>query len=118
MGLYITSYNSIKPVNNFTDGDFEDGTVTSFQAAPGFEDRLDGLPAQIVSTIDVVHAFRAGSYSGYNRWRDVLRLVIHGLAHRLDLADDADFIELIQFSDCEGCIGPKTCAKLAKDFDK
>jgi hypothetical protein len=64
-------------------------------------------------------SFRAGSYSGYNRWRDQL-------ARIAGFADDSDawengpqgkpFYELIHFSDCEGVIGPTIAAKLAKDF--
>lgn len=65
------------------------------------------------------HDFCAGSYSGYNHWRDWLAKVVDW--------DDADacwrsgktegpFIELINFPDNEGYIGPMVAAKLAKDF--
>jgi len=69
--------------------------------------------------------FRAGSYSGYNQWRDELAR----MAGYAPVASDhspyaagawqkksGPFWELINFADNEGCIGPKTSAKLAKDF--
>ena len=65
--------------------------------------------------------FRAGSYSGYNSWRRALCEAIHGV-------DDVEFwkneenfscqpfYELINFSDCEGQIGPEVSEKLYQDF--
>jgi hypothetical protein len=83
-------------------------------------------------------SFRAGSYSGYSRWRKMLACMIGWeieelwgkvgtLIHRneninnvLDENGEADinipFVELLNFSDCEGFIGPKTSAKLHADF--
>lgn len=46
------------------------------------------------------------SYGGYNYWRDEL--------HRLS---PVDFELLVNFSDCEGVLGPNTCARLALIFD-
>lgn len=65
--------------------------------------------------------FRAGSYSGYNAWREWLAKTIHGVTPQT-IWDNPDqyigkpFYELIEFSDCEGTIGPKISAKLAEDF--
>lgn len=64
--------------------------------------------------------FRAGSYGGYNAWRAWLAGMFD-MAPRLvwrepDRFKGRPFVELINFSDCEGFIGPKTSAKLAKDF--
>ena len=66
----------------------------------------DGIAPGIYRAGSEQH-FRAGSYSGYNWWRANLR--------RLAVGGNT-FGELINFSDCEGFIGPKTSAKLAKDF--
>ncbi len=66
-------------------------------------------------------SFRAGSYSGYGRWREALCL----LALKCEPADvwaAADtfagrpFVELINFSDAEGAIGFEAAARLARDF--
>jgi len=67
------------------------------------------------------HAFRAGSYSGYNWWRATLSNLAHDVEPQEIWDDyylwmDQAFVELINFSDAEGTIGPKTAAKLAKDF--
>ena len=34
------------------------------------------------------------------------------------MADDGPFWELINFSDCEGFLGPAVCKKLIMDFDE
>lgn len=65
--------------------------------------------------------FRAGSYSGYNSWRRALCEAIHGVSD-VEFWKDAEnfigqpFYELINFSDCEGQIGPKVSEKLFQDF--
>lgn len=83
-------------------------------------DRMDGYPDGYYKTTDKVPSvvFRAGSYSSYNRWRNCLALAIHGKPAEEFWYDGAfgAFAELINFSDCDGCIGPITSAKLAKDF--
>ena len=59
------------------------------------------------------------SYGGYGGWRNHLCQVIHGIDQEEFWEDDHSgepFNEIIHFSDCEGFIGPKTCAKLLEDF--
>lgn len=66
--------------------------------------------------------FRAGSYSGYNSWRDELARMAGwtGAKEVWTLGQEEDaggpFFEIINFSDCEGVIGPKISAKLSADF--
>lgn len=67
--------------------------------------------------------FRAGSYSGYNTFREILCESFYGLKPEVIWGNitkykDSDFVELINFSDCEGFIGPKTSKKLFNDFIK
>jgi hypothetical protein len=67
------------------------------------------------------HGFSAGSYSYYNGWRRRLCQFAHGVdpeevwnnprRHR-----GKPFVELIDFSDCDGRIGTQVSAKLARDF--
>jgi len=65
--------------------------------------------------------FHAGSYGSYNRWRTSLCLAAHG-TYPLIIWDNKSkyagkpFVELIDFSDCEGVIGPEVSTKLAEDF--
>lgn len=63
--------------------------------------------------------FRAGSYSGYNEWRNDLAKMLGYSATEKDWRVPASgpFVELIRNSDCDSIIGPSTCAKLAQDFD-
>jgi hypothetical protein len=65
--------------------------------------------------------FRAGSYSGYNHWRDTLCRAIHGIEATSLWAnakkfEGKDFFELINFSDCDGQMGPEVSEKLYQDF--
>jgi hypothetical protein len=65
--------------------------------------------------------FRAGSYSSYNSWRRALCEAIHGVNDAEFWKDEENYIgkpfyELINFSDCEGQIGPKVAEKLYQDF--
>lgn len=74
-----------------------------------------------VSTPSPSLDFRAGSYSDYNEWRSVLALVGCGARDREVWERPSEFrqkrfVELVNFSDCEGIIGPKTSQKLAVDF--
>lgn len=62
--------------------------------------------------------FRAGSYSGYGEWREKLaRFAGAPTAEAVwDGRVDVPFRELINFTDCDGVIGPVVSAKLAEEF--
>ena len=65
--------------------------------------------------------FRAGSYSGYNAWRDWLsRIMLDVPAQAVwknkDKYRDKPFFYLINFSDCEGIIVGEAAKRLAQDF--
>jgi hypothetical protein len=67
------------------------------------------------------HHFRAGSYSGYNWWRQQLCQFAHGVEPQEVWQHPRryrgkPFVELIDFTDCDGRIGTKVAAKLAGDF--
>jgi len=137
MGLDITAYETVDltPVPR---GDGEDdwpkyiavwnNSMFETRARP-LEARPDaeGRPT-VRYRIDSGRAvsFRAGSYSGYNRFREELCRLAHGIEPR-DLwkacAENGGmvpgpFVEMINFSDAEGIIGPEACARLADDFDE
>lgn len=83
-----------------------------------FPGRNDGLENGYYSAAEGM-VFRAGSYGGYNRWRDELAQLVGAPGASAYLGESGrsgPFAELINFSDCEGTIGPVTSAKLAKDF--
>lgn len=130
MGLDITAYRKLVPAPNAardTDGYPKDGK-THFLAHPlsvAFtEENWPGQSAGVVPDMAYTFAdsfgFRAGSYGGYNAWRDWLARVA-GWAGAKECwksktPSERPFAELINFADNEGVIGPSVAAKLAKDF--
>lgn len=60
--------------------------------------------------------FRAGSYSGYNRWRSQLIAAANQIA--VDSAATVPFTLLTNFADNEGWIGPIAAAELADQFER
>ena len=71
---------------------------------------------------DAQHSFRVGSYSYYSYWRKLLALSI-GFENIGDIwqlgpyNEEIPFIELIDFSDADGMIGPNVSEKLYNDFE-
>lgn len=128
MGLDIHAYSNLTPVTGYElneDGElinietgqyaYEEETenVTSFYVNSNYNDlnRQDAIVADTAYAYDEHMHFRAGSYFGYNDWRDSLHEMVKDI-------EDNPFSELIYFSDCEGVLGPKICAKLYQDFLK
>lgn len=133
MGLDVFYYAQIVPVPSEEVPLDEYGEPTddyrAFFRHPDFGDApYEGLvEGQVYRTIKAGH-FRAGSYSGYGDWRNWLArvagypvafLVRHERRQYVQSAWDATsgpFWELLNFSDCEGTLGPVVSRKLAKDF--
>ena len=122
MGLDITAYSRLRYLRPNNGDDYEDGTLATYMFENAFADRAAPvLPDSIYVVDGESFSFRAGSYSGYNIWRDTLaRVMLSASAkevwsNRADLSG-ARFTELINFSDCEGVIGSVAAAKLARDF--
>lgn len=120
MGLDITAYSKVtylRPRN----GDDWQRDETFLHPNRDFGDRADGLVEGIYKHAGKFLEFRAGSYSGYNRWRYWLATSALGVSPEViwekpDDYKDKPFYELINFADNEGTIGPRTSANLAKDF--
>lgn len=110
MGLDVIGMRGLTP------SDEDDGVY--IQPCEPFTDRADGLTPGWYTAEKIYH-FRAGSYTSYYYWRsDLCRAAIGVSPTDIWSGDvtDGPFIELINFSDCEGVIGPETSSKLAKDF--
>jgi len=121
MGLDIRAYRRLSPAPDAArnkHGYVEDCDrfvqLHPNQAFPGrADDIIAGVPHSFAETM----GFRAGSYSGYGDWRRALaRLVGRSAEDIWDNPTPGPFVELINFSDCEGVIGAAVSAKLAKDF--
>jgi hypothetical protein len=68
------------------------------------------------------HSFRAGSYSGYGAWRGRLCELMLGVSqssvwNTFKYYKGKPFVELINFSDCEGYLSTTICKKLSQDFE-
>lgn len=127
MGLDITAYRQLKPAPDAqldADGYPKEwgkflriDTPTLAWTEDNFPGRANGLTAGVFSFAES-HGFRAGSYGGYGMWRNWLaQRAGHGSAQRVwENVTEGPFVELINFADNEGYIGPTVAAKLAKDF--
>ena len=146
MGLDITAYSKITLLDAVFDADGEPidpatrqpitGDYTRAWVTSEFPGRADDIIHRGVYAYDESLGVRAGSYSGYNRWRENLAELAGypavpyervpgyspSIAHRHDAgcwrSDGGPFYELICFSDCEGVLGTDTCRKLLGDFDE
>lgn len=132
MGLDITAYENIKLVKENSDREeaWEDDLFYAF-VNPAFPDHCEDLQDSAAYSYEKEFGFRAGSYGGYSDWRNQLaklagypereyesgyRGTLSSHAAGAWEADGGPFWELINFSDCEGCIGSAVAKKLAADF--
>ena len=86
---------------------------------PSFPKQFEGFEEGVYE--GETWGFRAGSYSGYNEFRQYLSLVGMNAAPETVWGDTKKylkkpFFEQVNFSDCEGSIGPVVARKLAKDY--
>lgn len=126
MGLDITAYRQITPdptpakdENGFLLSGFYGGASMHWSESC-FPGRGEGIDPDTVYAYAEAFHFRAGSYSGYGRWRDHLAelggLTAHERRYPVPESAKKPFYELVVFADNEGVIGPKVAAKLAQDF--
>ena len=121
-----------EPVDPVTREPYEN--YVQLYRSPDFPEQADDLKEMGWYLYKDSDHFYSTSYSGYNWWRETLAKLagyepvwyesVPGYAPSKKLShqvgafgvDSGAFHELICFSDCEGTIGAKTSAKLAKDF--
>ncbi|SFW55432.1 hypothetical protein SAMN03159511_4381 [Pseudomonas sp. NFACC19-2] len=132
-GLDVTAYEKLTAVlSPKLDSYGEPSEPNQIQLAPvDFAERFDGLIAGQVYRYESAFDFRAGSYTGYNYWRNELAKLAgykqtpyKSFSGETELRYDATvwmgkkgpFWELIDFSDAEGVIGPTVCTRVYKDF--
>lgn len=139
MGLNITAYSKVTLVRAIGVKQFDDDKGArglaerdshTFLYQDGERPQSDGMTDGVYSTYGKCFKFDAGSYGGYGAWRNELAETMLGksakdvwamcamsvTAMKSAAEKPLPFLELINFSDCEGFIGPETCAKLSADF--
>jgi len=137
MGLDITYYSKVERLRPITPNESIDYDRLDREDwihlynLPAFADRADDLGTPIAHGDTVSYGifrahdpkrFRAGSYGGYNRWREHLsRLALDAeprtVWDNVDEHEGKPCFEIIHFADNEGTLGPRVCAKLAEDFE-
>lgn len=134
MGLDITWYTGLTKAeaNEGLDKDGyareEDGYFR-FPRNHDFPGRADEIDFERAYKADDEGDFAAGSYLGYGVWRNQLAALAgypkspspehSSMAHAASVWESTKpgpFMELINFSDCEGVLGTAVSAKLAADF--
>ena len=137
MGLDISVISQIKPIyipedielwsDEYYDWEEKqdiEGSVWNFHPNTYFPEQSEGLPKGFGYGTGEEYNFRAGSYSGYGEWRDLLaRLALdmgsEGVWNKIDSGEgygEIPFSEVINFSDADGIIGPVASKKLHNDF--
>lgn len=139
MGLDITAYRNLTKIDAVFDAGGEpidpktrESIDYDFHAYlnPDFPGRADDIEDRAIYSAQDSMGLRAGSYGGYNRWRERLAELAGYPAGDYEQygrirqsfcvpcwnGEEGPFSELINFSDCEGVIGSSVSAKLAKDF--
>ena len=130
MGLDITAYKNITLVGKAdTFEEYIEKHVynSCIYAASSFDEYfkgwMEGLTLNGIYRYEDSFGFRAGSYSGYNWWRKwlcqaVLNVSPEAIWNSPEDYTEKPFFRLINFSDCEGIIGPVHSGKLYKDFQE
>jgi hypothetical protein len=90
---------------------------------PNWEGHLAGMEPGLYeyTAASEQHHFRAGHYDFYNLWREHLSQLALGVEPSTVWEDPEQFagrpfVELINFTDCDGRVGARLAAKLAADF--
>ena len=118
MGLDITAYSNIKKreLLEYEEGEYYFSNSGFIQSnMPNIENK------EIQIEFDEEFGFRAGSYSGYNRFRNELCLVSNNIsAEKLWNSENENlkFYWFVNFTDCDGYIGTSYCKILYDEFYK
>lgn len=126
MGLDVSYYTDIQFVRKLREDEeyFERGELEGdlYHLSPiaDFVEQADGVDG--IYKVGSRSSFRVGSYSYYGFWRDQLARMTgehsaEAVWEKSRLGKDGPFYALIDFSDCEGVIGPQTSNRLAQSFD-
>jgi hypothetical protein len=139
MGLDISAHRKVTKIDCVFDEDdspidpqtreYMDYAARAY-ANPDFPGREQGVEDRAYYNAEESESVLHMSYGRYNRWRDQLAKVAgyalgsytqyvntyESYAASAWAVSEGPFWELINFSDCEGTIGPVVSAKLSNDF--
>lgn len=134
MGLDVTAYSRLVEVpgaERDKDGELVDyDNLVDFYENKDFPGRFEGLKKDVAYKIEGECSGLSTGYGGYSAWREELaKLAGYPAQMREQYGRQVEshcaacwsgahgpFAEQINFSDCEGTIGPVVSAKLAKDY--
>ena len=120
MGLDIRAYSQCSPIEVTFDEDDEvvEANVVKPYVNPDFPTQAESVSSDVWYRYRDHMSFQAGSYPFYGPWRRELARV--GGYEAEDAWEgrvtQGPFVELVNFADNEGVLGPMTSAKLAQDF--
>jgi hypothetical protein len=123
MGLDTSGIRNLRRVENPTEQQIEDGYVFRFYVHEGiFERTQEGVDPNAYYHVSDAHAdyfsgpgYSYGSHMGFRR--ALAKLVGVDADDIWDgIVTDCPFYDLINYSDCEGTIGPAACKRLASNF--
>lgn len=122
MGLDVSAYRQVLKVDCVGPNEYECGHA---YLCPNedFPGQADGMQpgCYVFAQRSRYEQEVSRSYTGYGLWLEWLAETVLGFSANAIWKDPERFVgspffELINFSDCEGIIGPVTSAKLAMDF--
>lgn len=134
MGLDISAHSKLVEAPDAAreeDGELVDyDAFVEFYDNPDFPGRFEGLKTSMAYAVEGDSAGLSTGYSRYSAWREELAKLAGYPAGKYEQYGQVKeshcvpcwggatgpFSEQINFSDCEGTIGPIVCAKLAKDY--
>jgi hypothetical protein len=116
MGLDVDAYRGLDFMGH---EEIDAENVRHFYANPDFPGREGSLVDGYYRFSDQLHVW-SSSYSGHSVARAKLAEMVGFVADWVawSVPETGPFVELINFTDCDGVIGPELCAKLAKDFQE
>lgn len=125
MGLDITAYSQLKDTGRPFDWDVDEENALISNNHPDFAERCVEFTPWNAFEYEVSYRARIGAYSYYGAWREKLAKLagyspVTGGTRPYSkgawAAIEGPFLELIDFTDCDGVLGTAVCQKLAEDF--
>ena len=119
MGLDISAYSNLKFSENQDPDDYDNIRIWKNSSFPDHCELEEGTYEETLETD--AFSFRAGSYSGYGLFRNLLAQCTLGVTASDVWEAEFEYMNkpfylLLNFSDCEGTIGPEYSAILYENF--